>query len=87
VLFEGVRPQASSPRSLDPMAFLHLPNGHGAPEVERAVRRAIKVLPSSLIKTITWDQGTELARHVEFSIATGIQVYCCDPHSWQRWEQ
>jgi IS30 family transposase len=67
------------------LLLLHLPNGHSAPEVEKAMRRAIKTLPSSLIKTITWDQGSELARHVEFSIATGIQVYFCDPHSpWQR---
>ena len=56
-----------------------------APEVEQAMRKAIKTLPSSLIKTITWDQGSELARHLEFTIATGVRVYFCDPHSpWQR---
>jgi IS30 family transposase len=67
------------------LLLLYLPNGHSAPEVDKAMRRAIKTLPSSLIKTITWDQGSELARHVEFGIATGIQVYFCDPHSpWQR---
>jgi len=72
-------------RSTRFVLLLHLPNGHSAPEVELAMRRAIKTLPSSLMKTITWDQGSELARHVEFSIATGIQVYFCDPHSpWQR---
>jgi IS30 family transposase len=63
------------------LLLLHLPNGHSAPEVEKAMRRAIRTLPKSLIKTITWDQGSELARHVEFTIATGIQVYFCDPHA------
>jgi IS30 family transposase len=67
------------------LLLLHLPNGHSAPEVEQAMRKAIKTLPSSLIKTITWDQGSELARHLEFTVATGVQVYFCDPHSpWQR---
>jgi IS30 family transposase len=67
------------------LLLLHLPNGHSAPEVERAMRKAIKTLPKSLIKTITWDQGSELARHVEISVATGVQIYFCDPHSpWQR---
>jgi IS30 family transposase len=67
------------------LLLLNLPNGHSAPEVEHAMRKAIKTLPSSLIKTITWDQGSELARNLEFTIATGVQVYFCDPHSpWQR---
>ena len=67
------------------LLLLHLPNGHSAPEVELAMRKAIKTLPNSLIKTITWDQGSELARHLEFTVATGVQVFFCDPHSpWQR---
>jgi IS30 family transposase len=67
------------------LLLFHLPNGHSAPEVEQAMRKAIKTLPSLLIKTITWDQGSELARHVEFTVAIGVQVYFCDPHSpWQR---
>ena len=37
------------------LLLLHLPHGHSAPEVEQAMRKAIKTLPSSLIKTITWD--------------------------------
>jgi IS30 family transposase len=61
------------------------PGGHSANEVEAAMRKAITTLPKSLTKTITWDQRSELARHVEFSVATGIQVYTLDPHSpWQR---
>ncbi len=67
------------------LLLLHLPDGKGAVEVEAAMRRAIATLPDELTKSITWDQGTEMARHAEFSIATKIPVYFCDPHSpWQR---
>jgi len=67
------------------MLLLHLPNGHGAEEVDAAMRRAIAKLPGELFRTITWDQGSEMARHAAFTIDTGIQVYFCDPHSpWQR---
>ena len=49
------------------------------------MKAAIATLPSDLAKTITRDQGKEMARHAEFSVATGIEVYFCDPHSpWQR---
>ncbi len=42
-------------------------------------------LPAELAKTLTWDQGTELADHVNFTIMTGIDVFFCDPHApWQR---
>ena len=65
--------------------LLHLPDGKSAEQVEAAMRDAITVLPASLARTITWDQGAEMAKHIEFTTATGIPIYFCDPHSpWQR---
>jgi IS30 family transposase len=65
--------------------LLHLPEGRDARLVEQAMREAIGTLPAELARTITWDQGIEMARHADFTIATGIAVYFCDPHSpWQR---
>lgn len=67
------------------LLLLHLPNGKEADKVDLAMRRAVTKLPGEFFRTITWDQGKEMAKHARFSIDTGIQVYFCDPHSpWQR---
>jgi IS30 family transposase len=65
--------------------LLHLPAGRDAHLVEQAMRQEITALPAELARTITWDQGKEMAYHAEFTVATGIPVYFCDPHKpWQR---
>jgi transposase, IS30 family len=65
--------------------LLHLPDGARAAHVVEAMRKAVRTLPDELFRTITWDQGREMVRHVDFTVDTGVQVYFCDPHSpWQR---
>ena len=59
--------------------------GHGAEAVRDAITETIGALPVQLRRSLTWDRGAELARHAEIKLATGIEVYFCDPHSpWQR---
>jgi IS30 family transposase len=59
--------------------------GHGADAVRDAIASTITTLPEQLRRSLTWDQGTELAQHAQLRIDTGLQVYFCDPHSpWQR---
>jgi IS30 family transposase len=65
--------------------LLRLPGRHDAETVRKAMTTKILTLPASLRRTLTWDQGKEMADHVQFSIDTGVVVYFCDPHSpWQR---
>ena len=61
--------------------LLHLPNGHGAAEVNAAIAAKITELPAALVRSITWDQGSELSRHRQFSIDTGVDIFFCDPHA------
>ena len=56
-----------------------------AATVARALAKQVLKLPAELRKSLTWDRGTEMARHAEFSIQTNVSVYFCDPRSpWQR---
>lgn len=59
--------------------------GHGAEAVRDAIAASIVTLPTQLRRSLTWDQGTEMAQHVQLTIKTGLPIYFCDPHSpWQR---
>ena len=59
--------------------------GHGAEAVRDAITRTIITLPEALRRSLTWDQGAEMAQHERLKIDAGIQVYFCDPQSpWQR---
>ena len=72
-------------RSTRFVLLLHLPGGHGADQVAAAMSREMAGLPAALRRSLTWDQGTEMAGHAQVTVATGMPVYFCDPHSpWQR---
>lgn len=59
--------------------------GRGAEAVRDAIAAKIKTLPEHLRRTLTWDQGSEMAQHAQLTMATDMAVYFCDPHSpWQR---
>jgi IS30 family transposase len=65
--------------------LIALPDGHRADQVADALTARITTLPEQLRRSITWDQGKEMAQHARFTIDTGVTVYFCDPRSpWQR---
>jgi transposase InsO family protein len=62
-----------------------LPDGYKAEQVRPALAAAVARLPEQLRRSLTWDQGKEMAEHTKFTVATGVAVYFCDPRSpWQR---
>jgi IS30 family transposase len=72
-------------RSTRFVMLVALPNGHKADLVADALAAKITTLPAALTRTLTWDQGHEMAQHLRFTQVTGIEVYFCDPKSpWQR---
>ncbi|WP_206750296.1 MULTISPECIES: IS30 family transposase [Cryobacterium] len=67
------------------VVLVHLPNGHSSAELHDGLIRALDGLPPLLRRSLTWDQGTELARHLDISKATSVPLFFCDPASrWQR---
>jgi IS30 family transposase len=62
-----------------------LPNGFTAERMRPALTAAVLRLPQQLRRSLTWDQGREMAEHLQFTVDSGVQVYFCDPRSpWQR---
>jgi IS30 family transposase len=65
--------------------LLHLPGDHTAETVAAAMIAKMPELPEILWRSLTWDQGREMALHTKITEATGLPIYFCDPHSpWQR---
>ena len=65
--------------------LLHLADDHTAATVAEAMAAAIPQIPDVMWRSLTWDQGCEMALHTQITEATGLPIYFCDPHSpWQR---
>ena len=65
--------------------LVRLPQGRTAEAAASALASAVVTLPDRLRRSLTWDQGKEMAEHARFSVATSVPVFFCDPHSpWQR---
>ena len=72
-------------RSTRFVMLLPLPGPHDASAVAAAIIEAINAMPEHLRRSLTWDQGRELAKHAQITMATDMAVFFCDPHSpWQR---
>lgn len=72
-------------RSTRFLILVALPDGHRADLVAAALAARIVTLPVALRRTLTWDQGHEMAAHAQSTVATEVPVYFCDPKSpWQR---
>ena len=67
------------------VVLLHLPGDHSAPTLAEAMTAKVPDIPEILRRSLTWDQGAEMALHTAITEATGLPIYFCDPHSpWQR---
>jgi IS30 family transposase len=86
VFGRGMSPVATLvERSTRYLMLVGLPDGHRAEPVADALAAAITTLPRQLRRSLTWDQGHEMAEHARFTVDTGVAVYFCDPKSpWQR---
>jgi transposase, IS30 family len=87
ILGEGGRSAVGTlvERSTRLLLLLDLGGDRSAQAVDAAMRKTIADLPKELCRSITWDQGAEMAKHAEFTITTGVPIYFCDPHApWQR---
>jgi len=72
-------------RSSRYLMLLDLAAGHSAVDVEAAISAATQRLPDIIWKSLTWDRGMEMSRHAQIKVATGLEIFFCDPHSpWQR---
>jgi transposase, IS30 family len=87
-LLLGKRPSAVATlveRASRYLTLVSLPDGYKAEQVRPALAAAVARLPEQLRRSLTWDQGKEMAEHTRFTVDTGVQVYFCDPRSpWQR---
>jgi IS30 family transposase len=87
-LLLGKRPSAVATlveRASRYLTLVALPDGYKAEQVRPALAAAVARLPEQLRRSLTWDQGKEMAEHTKFTVDTGVQVYFCDPRSpWQR---
>jgi transposase, IS30 family len=67
------------------VVLLHLPDDRTAATLADAMSAKVPEIPEILRRSLTWDQGSEMALHTKITEATGLPIYFCDPHSpWQR---